>query len=235
MYVAKAGHGFVLKRMPNSASRHAASCRSHGSRPAAAPARRHVGHATPSPHPYEADLEEVGQRAQGLRDFVSAMWRDAELTRWRPGFEGRRSWATVRRHLLAAAAIQDPEDVVRRRLYIPEFFRVDDREAIRTRRLASWNRELETRTDGGGMFLIGELKKIVTARQNFEAFIKHVPDQTFELPDRLYRWISEGLRDEMSLWGANSDVRMVVAAGFSVQVSGKPLIESLNVMPVSLQ
>lgn len=133
------------------------------------------------------------------------MWRDAELTRWRPGFEGRRSWATVRRHLLASAAIQDPEDqVIRRRLYIPECFRVDDREAIRTRRLASWSRALEASTDDGRMFLIGEFKKIDPARQNFEMFIKHVPDQAFELPDRLYRWISQGLTDEMSLWGSNA-------------------------------
>src|SRR6478735_9231722 len=31
MYVARAGHGFVLKRMPYTGLRHAALCRSHGS------------------------------------------------------------------------------------------------------------------------------------------------------------------------------------------------------------
>lgn len=89
--------------------------------------------------------------------------------------------------------------------------------------------------DGHGMFMIGELKKLLPANQNFEVIIKHVPDQAFELSDELYRWISENLAGELSLWGTTAEVRLIVIAWFCLTTTGRPLIECLSLMPVSLQ
>jgi len=66
-----------------------------------------------------------GQRLT-LRSLLHYLWDQAELTHWKPGFVGRRSWTTVRRHLLRAAEYK----VVRGHpllasLYIPETFSVE--------------------------------------------------------------------------------------------------------------
>jgi hypothetical protein len=37
------------------------------------------------------------------------------------------------------------------------------------------------------------------------------------------------------LWGASADVLLVVAASFSARATGRPRIESLTLLPVSLQ
>ena len=168
-----------------------------------------------------------------LQQLVRALWRDAELTHWRPGFEGRRSWATVRRHLLAISAMEDPDnEVLRSRLYVPEFFRVDDREAIRARRLEAWRPARESTVgDGAGMFMIGEFKRILPRSQDFEVIVKHVPDEAFAIANDLYRWLSENLAAELHLWATSEEVRMIVVAWFCVAPSGAPVIEALVSCP----
>jgi hypothetical protein len=236
MYVAKAGHGFVLKRMPYTGLRHAALCRSHGSPNAPRWPRsgeNRTGRTTP--HVEGSDL--IGAESRLLRNFVTSLWHRAELTRWQPGFEGKRSWSTVRRHLLAAAAKGGPVTALTsKRLYIPEVFRTTDRESIRDRRLASWNLARESvDREGRPLILIGELKRLSPARDHFKATIKHIPDEAFEINDKLYRWISDNLSDELGLWAASADVHMMVVASFSVQATRRPRIECLSLLPVSLQ
>jgi len=141
----------------------------------------------------------------------------------------------VRRHLLAAAVKAGPVTVLAsKRLYIPEVFRLEDRESIRDRRLASWNLARESvRREGPPLILIGELKRLSPARDHFEATIKHIPDQAFQIDDKLYRWMSDHLSDELELWGASADVRLIVAASFSVQATGRPRIQCLSLLSVS--
>ena len=38
-----------------------------------------------------------------LRGLLYFLWHEAELTRWHPGFTGKRTWSVVRSHLLSAA------------------------------------------------------------------------------------------------------------------------------------
>jgi hypothetical protein len=236
MYVAKAGHRFVLKRMPYTGVRHSALCRSHGSPNAPRRTRSHENRPrTTAPQAEGMDL--VGAESRLLRDLVTSLWHRAELTRWQPGFEGRRSWATVRRHLLAAAAeVGDGAVHMSKRLYVPEVFRLADRESIRDRRLASWNLARESvDREGRPLILIGELKRLSPARDHFEATIKHIPDEAFEIDHKLYRWISDNLSDALELWATSADVHLMVAASFSVQANGRPRIECLSLLPVSLQ
>jgi len=178
----------------------------------------------------------IGAESRLLRNFVTSLWHRAELTRWQPGFEEKRSWSTVRRHLLAAAAKGGPVTALTsKRLYIPEVFRLADRESIRDRRLASWNLARESVGRGGWpLILIGELKRLSPARDHFEATIKHIPDQAFQIDDKLYRWMTNNLSGEFELWGASADVRLIVAAPFSVPAAGRPRIECLSLLPVSL-
>ena len=262
MYVARLGDGFIVKRMPNTGSQHAPDCPSYEPPPEFSGLGQVLGSAiTEDPATGETTLKlgfsmsRIGGRSSipatgsvsdsvvsdgtrlSLRGLLHYLWDQAELTRWHPGFAGKRSWATVRRHLLQSA-----ENKIARggaldaRLYIPEVFSVEKRDAINARRIAQCAHAV---TSPGKprhlMLLIGEVKEIVPARYGFKAVIKHVPDQPFALDEQLYRRMGRRFERELSLWGASDAIHMMLIATFGLNDAGVPTIEELSLMPVTGQ
>ena len=170
-----------------------------------------------------------------LRGLLHYLWDQAELTRWQPGFAGRRTWSTVRKHLLQAAENKIARgDSLRTRLYIPEAFSVDQRDAINARRVAQWSQAIAAPGKPQHlMLLIAEVKEIVPARYGFKAVVKHVPDQAFALDEQLYRRLGRRFESALALWGAADDIHMVMIATFSVAAAGIPTIVELSLMPVT--
>lgn len=262
MYVARLGDGFILKRMPNTGSRHAPGCPSYEPPPEASGLGQVLGSAiTENPGTGETTLKldfsmsKVGGRsihpASGstadsvtstgtklsLRGLLHYLWDQAELTRWQPGFAGKRPWATVRKHLLLAAENKIARgDSLRSRLYVPEAFSVEQQEAIEMRRTAQWAHAVAAPGRPQRlMLLIAEVKEIVPARYGFKAVVKHVPDQAFMLDEPLYRRLGRRFEPELALWGAADDVHMVMIATFSVSAAGLPALVEVSLMPVTRQ
>ena len=260
MYVARLGETYVIKRMPDSGSRHAPQC-PHYAPPAefsgVAPLlgtailenvatgdttlrlgfamTRIPGRSTqPTPGDCGDSASSDGTRLS-LRCLLHYLWDRAELTHWRPGFAGKRSWATVRRHLLDAA-----EHLIVRgermlgRLYIPEPFSAEHRDAIRERRLACWVPAI-ARNQGAQplMLLIGEVKEIAAARYGHRVLIKHVPDQAFAIEERLCRRLQRRFEAELNLWGTSYDVRLVTIATFELGNAGLPNIAQMSLLTLS--
>ena len=170
-----------------------------------------------------------------LRGLLHYLWDQAELTRWQPGFAGKRTWSTVRKHLLLAAENKIARgDSLRSRLYVPEVFSVDQRDAINARRMVQWSQAIAAPGKPQHlMLLIAEVKEIVPARYGFKAVVKHVPDQAFALDEQLYRRLGRRFESELALWGATEDIHMVMIATFSVAAAGIPTIVELSLMPVT--
>jgi len=172
-----------------------------------------------------------------LRGLLHYLWDQAGLTRWHPGFAGKRSWALVRRQLLRAAdrkfagASPLPE-----KLYVPEPFSVEARDRIRALQDAAWS---GTASPPGGrqqlMLMIAEVKRILPGRHGFHAVIRHVPDIAFSLDEPLYRRTGRRFVQELAVWGASEGVRMVMGATFGLGAAGTPAIASLCLMPVTRQ
>ena len=262
MYVAHLGDGFIVKRMPNTGSHHAPDCPSYEPPPEFSGLGQVLGSAiTEDPATGETTLKlgfsmsRIGGRSSipatgsvsdsvvsdgtrlSLRGLLHYLWDQAELTRWHPGFAGKRSWAIVRRHLQQAA-----ENKIARggaldaRLYIPEVFSVEQRDAINARRIAQWAHAVASPGKPQHlMLLIGEVKEIVPARYGFKAVIKHVPDQPFALDEQLYRRIGRRFERELSLWGTSDAIHMVLIATFGLNDAGVPTIEELSLMPLTGQ
>jgi hypothetical protein len=265
MYVARlagTSDGFIVKRMPGTGSHHAPDCASYEPPPETSGLGQVLGSAiTEDPATGQTTLKldfpmsKIGGRStvpasgdasdsvlsQGtrlsLRGLLHYLWDQAELTRWQLGFAGKRSWGTVRKHLLQAAENKIARgDSLRARLYIPEVFSVEQRDAINARRLAQWSQA--TAAPGKPqqlMLLIGEVKEIVPARYGFKALVKHVPDQGFLLDEQVYRRLGRRFEPQLALWGAAEDIHMVMIATFSVGAAGVPTIVELSLMPVTRQ
>lgn len=262
MYVARLGDGYIVKRMPDTGSHHAPDCPSYeppaefsglgqvlGSaiteNPATGettlkldfPLTKMPGRSTIPPAGGEGDSVSSTGTKLSLRGLLHYLWDQAELTRWHPGFAGKRTWATVRRHLLNAAEHKLARgDALRTRLYVPEPFSTEERDAINARRLAQWQHAV---TAPGKpqqlMLLIGEVKEIVPARYGFKAIVKHMPGQAFVLDERLFRRLDRLFEPELALWTTSHDIHMVVIATFGVSAAGNPTIVEMSLMPVTLQ
>jgi hypothetical protein len=265
MYVARlpgTSEGYIVKRMPDTGSHHAPDCPSYEPPPEVSGLGQVLGSAiSEDPATGETTLKldfamskiagrttmpTVGEDSDSvassgtklsLRGLLHYLWDQAELTRWQPGFAGKRSWGTVRKHLLQAAEHKIARgDALRSRLYIPEVFSVDKRDAINARRLAQWSRALAAPGKPHHlMLLIAEVKEIVPARYGFKAVVKHVPDQVFALDEPLYRRLGRRFEPELALWSASEDIHMVLIATFSVSAVGMPTIMELSLMPVTRQ
>ncbi|MCP5272060.1 MAG: DUF1173 domain-containing protein [Burkholderiaceae bacterium] len=265
MYVARlAGPhgGYIVKRMPDTGSHHAPDCPSYEppaefsglgealggaitEDPATGdttlkldfPLSKMPGRSLMPPAGSESDSVSSSGTRLSMRALLHYLWDQAELTRWHPGFAGKRTWATVRRHLLEAAEhMLARGEALRARLYVPEPFSIAEREAINARRLAQWQHA----AGGPGkaqhlMLLIGEVKEIVPARYGFKARVKHMPDQAFAINEQLYRRLGRRFEPELALWGASDDIHMVMIATFGVGRASVPAIQELCLMPVTRQ
>ena len=148
MYVARLGDGFIVKRMPNTGSHHAPDCPSYeppaefsglGQVLGSAISEDTVtgetslklgfsmskvsGRSTMPAAGSAGDSVATDGTKLSLRGLLHYLWDQAELTRWHPGFAGKRTWGTVRKHLLQAAENKIARgDSLRSRLYIPEHY-----------------------------------------------------------------------------------------------------------------
>lgn len=262
MYVARLGEGFIVKRMPFTGSRHAPDCLSYEPPPEASGLGQVLGTAIKEdPATGETALRlgfsmsKLGGRASmpapgspsdsagsdgsrlSLRALLHYLWDQAELTRWQPGFAGKRSWGTVRRHLLLAAENKVARgEALRSRLYIPEPFSIEQRDALNARRVAQWGHAVATPGKPQHlMLLIGEVKEIVPARYGYRAVIKHVPDQAFAIDEQLYRRLGRRFDSELALWASADTLHMIVIATFGVSEAGIPAIGEMSLMPVTPQ
>jgi len=262
MYVARLMDGHIVKRMPNTGSQHSPWCPTYeppaeysglGQLMGTAivespvtgvttlkldfPLAKMPGRSQMQPSGGNCGSVASAGTRLSLRGLLHYLWDQAEMTRWQPGFAGRRSWATVRRHLLQAAEHKLARGTaLQAQLYVPEPFVSSQRDAINARRQAHWKRAATTpgRTQHL-MLLVGEVKEIVPARYGFKAIIKHVPDIAFSLDRQLYRRLGNSFERELTLWGAADDVQMLMIATFSVSAAGVPAIVGLALMPVTRQ
>jgi len=252
MYVARHADRYIVKRLPDSGHHHAADCPSFQARSAiadmvaegAAGTLLRLGFALsklPARHPPEVTgltprSAPAGPRLS-LRGLLQYLWDQAGLTLWRPGFAGRRSWATVHRHLLMAAqgkvagGLALPEI-----LYVPEPFIAEHAAEIRDRRRANWARAAAR--PGGVQALqlvIAEVKRFEPLMRGHQAVLKQVPDLGFRVDAALYRSLGHAFGRELQLWGSAEGVRMVMGATFALNAAGAPAIEQLCLMPVTAQ
>jgi len=262
MYVAHLGEGFIVKRMPNTGSRHAPDCPSYELPPESSGLGQVLGTAikedlatgettlqlgfsmsklgsrttVPAPGSPSDSVASDGSRLS-LRGLLHYLWDQAELTRWQPGFAGKRTWGTVRKHLLLAAEHKIARgEALRSRLYIPEVFSVEQRDELNMRRIAQWHHAVAAPGKPQHlMLLIAEVKEIAPARYGFKAVIKHVPDQAFAIDEQLYRRLGRRFGAELAIWGAAEDIHMVMIATFSIGAAGVPAIVELSLMPVTPQ
>ena len=260
MYLARGSHGILVKRMPNTGSRHAADCGSYEAPPGISGLGEVLGsairedpetgntalscafslskgrtRATPISDSGDPDSVASDTRRLGLRALLHYLWDEAGLTRWRPAMRGKRNWAIVHHYLLDAAASKTVKRAsLAQQLFIPEPFSVDCKDQIQHRRrlaLAS----LSAPANGHArrlMVIIAEVKEVSPARYGHKLVLRHLPDFHFMLTDEIHRRMLAAFAAEIDLWNAVSGTHLIVVGTFSVGSAGYASMEELALMSV---
>src|SRR3546814_18606994 len=99
-------------------------------------------------------------------------WDRAQLTHWHPRMAGKRNWYIVRRQLLnAALGCKVRGDPLAQRLFVPETFRLEDKDAIAGRPDAEL--AIDRSEPDRIMLLSGEIRSSERARYGEMILIKH--------------------------------------------------------------
>jgi hypothetical protein len=214
MYVAKHRH-YVVKRMPDTGCRHHPLCNSFepdlgqsglGELMGEAvierspdslevrldfPLTRISGKAIPSGEPKEPSMFRAPRHQRlSLRALLHLLWERAGFNRWYPAMAGRRSQAVIRKYITEAACEIEAKGIpLAERLYVPEPFREDLREAIQERRRSQlamlYSPEGDVQFKMG--LVLGQFKAVEAAATGGQKiWLKHMPDCPLLIGDKTW-------------------------------------------------
>ncbi len=261
MYVAKIAGKLFIKRMPNSGAQHAPGCESYEPPSELSGLGQVLGtaieenvddgvtalklgfsltkganRAAPTASGEESDSVKTDGNKLTLRGCLHYLWEQSGLNRWSPAMDGKRNWFVVRKFLHRAAMDkrakgQDLAEV----LYIPETYRVDDKDAIAQRRHVQFGKISGAHKTGRRLnLLIGEVKEIGQSRYGYKIVLKHVPDASFMLNEDIHKRLLKRFNAELGLWDAAEDIHLVIVATFSVGITGIASVEEAALMTVDI-
>jgi len=251
MYVARLGDRYLIKRLPFTASHHQPECDSFEPPPELSglgemsgsaihedvesglttlkldfALSRQGGHQPPVP----STSDDAPVRADGskltLRATLHFLWEQAELHRWSPGMEGKRTWHVVKSRLDAVARIvYVRHESLAARLFIPEPFSLEREAQILSRR----RERLRGLTPGQGrrelMMVLAEVKAIEASRYGHKLILKHLPSMPFMVADDLHRRLLRRHETELALWRANESAHLLLLGTFGLDAGGYACIE----------
>jgi hypothetical protein len=235
MYIAKYGL-YVLKRMPGTGKDHAAVCESYEPEPSLSGLGFHLGEtvvikgpellevrsafaldrfegrAIERGEPAEATSVSTKRRALSMLGLFHLLWDTAQFNRWSPAMQDRRNQNVIRRYTLEAAekiALKGMR--LSERLFVPEQFKSEDAEAIRSRRQKAFSvmsHDAEA-SKHKLMFIVGEIKSLKEITLGYKLIIKHMPDCPFWLDAKLGKRVLSQYGSLFNLRDMQQDVKLM--------------------------
>ena len=260
MYIAKIGDSYYVKRMPDTGQDHAPDCEAYEPPPELSGLGGVMGSAIKEDS--EAGLTELrfdfsiakmpGRGAPIKSDKISDViktdgckltllsalhyfWEEAGFNRWSPAMAGKRNWVSIRKFLLQAAQ----NKIVKRapfaeRLYIPEVWKVENKDAINHRRMlhmASMRGNTKQLMVG-----IGEVKAIQESRFGHKLLMKHAPDFPFFMNEDMKCRIDKRYNELFELWEAfEGSLHIITICTFALNAANMPMLEEIAFMMTTAQ
>lgn len=213
MYVAH-HRQFVVKRMPETGSRHHPGCPSYepelqqsglGELVGEAvleselgsielrvdfPWTRSTARGVPHGEPQDASEVEVPRRRMSLRALMHFLFERAGFNRWSPAMEGRRNQGVLHKYLEEAAeSIMVKGVVLVERLYVPEPFSEAGKAAAAQRRREKLTVLRPREGQSPLAVVIGEFKASDVTPMGRRVWIKHMPDAPLVITARAWEHI----------------------------------------------
>ncbi|MCZ8056633.1 MAG: DUF1173 family protein [Microcystis sp. LE19-12.2C] len=170
-----------------------------------------------------------------LTSLLHFLWNEAELNRWSPGMEGKRSWSLIRHLLLNAAIGKSAKSLsLADRLFIPEPFHREKLREISTRHDAFLTR---LRSGEGTPqpvgIVIAEYKSHEKGRVGFRFTFKHLPEHPFYADADLAARFERAFEPWLHLADVVPGIHLMVLATFTMARAGYPSLVEIALMPTS--
>lgn len=259
LYIAMARGQYMIKRMPYTGPHHAPHCEHYEPPPELSGLGQVNGSAIREEPETETTslaldfaltkgrtrsavlnsaVEHESVRSDGtkltMRGLLHYLYDQANLARWTPAMEGKRSWYIVRRELLAAAVSKQTKGKhLPDLLYIPESFKAEDQAGIKMRQLASLANL--SAASAARMLIIGEIKALEDARFGKALIIKHMPDLKLMMTDDMAKHLTTRFSHQLQLWSQLEQSHLLVLGTMSRSSQGVYALESACLMNVNHQ
>lgn len=255
MYIAKYGH-FMLKRMPGTGKDHAAACESYEPDPQASGLGFHLGETVLAKGPDQLEVRaafaldrfdgrpiergepseetsvSANRRALSILGLLHLVWDQAEFNRWTPAMTGKRHQGVIRKYLLEAAEKIELKGMrLSERLFVPEQFKAEDVNAIKSRReqaFAVMTMEGPS-TKHRLMMLIGEIKSIEKITLGYKLLIKHMPDCPLMLDAKSGGKILKKFEPLFSLRDMHEGVRLVAVLTIAMKGFADYRVDTMSI------
>jgi hypothetical protein len=197
----------------------------------------------PAPEGKSLAPRDLGRaRKCSLAGFTHLLWEEADLNRWHPRMQGKRGQWTLHKYLeREAQRIYVANTRLAERLYVPEAFRVAEKDAIAERRRQRLS-FLSPMDDAGNQplgLMIGEFAQIREWWGNTEVQIKHAADLRLRIAKSKWARIEERFRNVLSAAGSNlpgnQQPHVLMAGIVSSSREGVYQIEAVTMMLMSSQ
>jgi Protein of unknown function (DUF1173) len=260
MYIAQVNGHFIVKRMPNTGSDHDLECDSYEIPAGLSGLGQVLGSAIkensgdgltalkfgfslskgptktiPTGNAEEKNSVKTDGNKLSLRGTLHYLWEQAGFNKWSPGMVGKRNWFVIRKYLYEAAKDKTAKNVsLDTLLFIPETFKLDQKDELTQRRLAT----IHSLRNGDNkhkqlMLMVGEVKEITSARFGYKMVVKHLPDFPIMLNDDIYHRLLKRFNVEIELWSANENGHLLVIGTFGINGYGIPSFEEIALMTVT--
>ncbi|MEQ1544713.1 DUF1173 domain-containing protein [Methyloglobulus sp.] len=260
MYIAQVNGHLIVKRMPNTGSDHDLECGSYEIPVGLSGLGQVLGSAIkensadgltalkfgfslskgptrtiPTGNGEEKGSVKTDGNKLSLRGTLHYLWEQAGFNKWSSGMAGKRNWYVIRKYLYEAAKDKTAKNVsLDTLLYIPETFKLDQKDELTQRRLAG----IHSLRNGDNkykqlMLMVGEVKEITSARFGYKMVVKHLPDFPIMLNDDIYHRVCKRFNVELELWSANENGHLMVIGTFGINDSGIPSFEEIALMMVT--
>lgn len=264
LYISHRNDRYVLARWPGSGARHATAC-DHYEAPdyltgmgqvrgsailddeasgetalkLGFPLSRGSARLAPAALTHDKPTVKSSGQKLSMRGLLHVLWDRAELTHWHPKMAGKRSWFVVRRALLeAAASCRAKQEALPHVLFVPESFKLEEKEDIRARRRAALERVYRSRD--AMMVVVGEIKEILAAHGAERIVLRHVGDMPFVMDPDMARRFHKRFAGELALWqaqhgGKGEQDHLVIAGSFARRREGTFDLIEVALMPVTAE
>jgi hypothetical protein len=259
MYIARFDERYLVKRMPGTGAKHDPGCE-HFEPPAGLSGLGEVMGRAIQDQPdgntllkFDFSLSKAGGRiapkpSENTNPTVKAetskltligllhlLWHDAELHRWMPSFQGKRSWFSVRNRLLEAASKKISKKMaLGERLYIPEAFNADHADDTDRRTNAFLSRYRSRNQQKRELVVIvGEIKDFTPSRYNTRIVIKHAPKLNLYIDDKALTQVKKRFSTEFALKEEHEKSHMMMIATASINEANSATVEEVGLMLVN--
>ena len=167
-----------------------------------------------------------------LTAMLHYFWHEAELVKWVPAMDGKRWWGVIQHALrMAAFDTHAKGHPILDKLFIPEPFKVETKDATTARRQRFFSQLAQSNTRSTQLgILVAEYKAHEPTRMGGKFLFKHLPGCAFFASNDFLKHFEKVFEEKLMLADMIEGGHVLAIATFHVEKAGYPMLHEMGLM-----